>query len=475
MATRKKKKGVPLLSWLGIGNGNGVKAVRRRNGNGKKRTPVTPAVTTLYEAKFLSNGGAKKAFKASAERLRYAVIASSTRKGPRTARQWFSTKAAAERVMAANKGKGQWYQISRVKARVSTNGNGNGNGAKKKPAAKKPVDRGGYAARRKAVAKAIVRAKPAPKRAPKLKFKDLPVPTSTDLVNYLGEKIPLASLGEITRVLARVKVGDELKVVANNIPRGPMRVVKLDRSTDLWTIDVKGKRGSIYPINARAPVLDPDTGKLKKTRYVQAWAYAARGSSTVRALSIHDPALEEAKRYKGPRPGSKDWKKTSDTQRLDYFRFALWELANKTGDTSDLRMKLILQVERPLEKDYVCRALKAYGPVPKVPKVDIGAIFVSSWGYDQTNVDFYEVVRKTASSVELRKIGKRTQSAVRGSDRVVPTKGAFVAGSKPKLKRLQYSWGVEKALRPYVTISSFQHASLWDGKPRHETAAGYGH
>ena len=29
-----------------------------------------------------------------------------------------------------------------------------------------------------------------------------------------------------------------------------------------------------------------------------------------------------------------------------------------------------------------------------------GDVFVSSWGYEQTNVDFYEVVRTTAKYIE---------------------------------------------------------------------------
>jgi hypothetical protein len=42
--------------------------------------------------------------------------------------------------------------------------------------------------------------------------------------------------------------------------------------------------------------------------------------------------------------------------------------------------------------------------------LEIGSVFCSSWGYDQTNVDFYEVVgfTSTGRSVRLRKIGQDT-------------------------------------------------------------------
>lgn len=38
-----------------------------------------------------------------------------------------------------------------------------------------------------------------------------------------------------------------------------------------------------------------------------------------------------------------------------------------------------------------------------------GDIFVSSWGYDQTNVDFYEVVKVAAKTVTLIPIERKVQ------------------------------------------------------------------
>lgn len=49
-----------------------------------------------------------------------------------------------------------------------------------------------------------------------------------------------------------------------------------------------------------------------------------------------------------------------------------------------------------LEKEINCMA-----------DVEIGHIVYASWGYDQTNIDFYKVVRKTEKMVELREIGQK--------------------------------------------------------------------
>lgn len=46
-----------------------------------------------------------------------------------------------------------------------------------------------------------------------------------------------------------------------------------------------------------------------------------------------------------------------------------------------------------------------------IDRVEIGDVFVSSWGYDQTNVDFYRVTRKTKAMIELSPIPGRLKDA----------------------------------------------------------------
>ena len=85
-----------------------------------------------------------------------------------------------------------------------------------------------------------------------------------------------------------------------------------------------------------------------------------------------------------------------------------------------------------------------------------GAIAVSSWGYEQTNVDFYEVTRVTASSVWLRPIAKESvENTEMMTSRVTPRPGVFT-GSEFRKKRPEGDW---------MRLDSFSSASLWDGKP----------
>ena len=101
-----------------------------------------------------------------------------------------------------------------------------------------------------------------------------------------------------------------------------------------------------------------------------------------------------------------------------------------------------------------------------------GDILTCSWGYDQTNVDFYQVVEvKGKKSVVIRQLQSKVESASENgaSVRVLPDKNNFhTHHGEPELKRANsenrvkiYEWGV--------------YARLWDGRALHETGAGWGH
>lgn len=127
---------------------------------------------------------------------------------------------------------------------------------------------------------------------------------------------------------------------------------------------------------------------------------------------------------------------------------------------------LILTQDRSLRD-----ALEIMAPDPE-PK--IGDILSSSWGYDQTNIDWYEVVAvtPTRSSVKLRKIASRVIADRGSSVLVMPIPGTPDPGDRDglKLKRIRKSsYGYT------VTIESYADAHLWDGEPLRETASGYGH
>lgn len=96
----------------------------------------------------------------------------------------------------------------------------------------------------------------------------------------------------------------------------------------------------------------------------------------------------------------------------------------------------------------------------------VGDILSSSWGYDQTNVDFYEVTRVPGpKTVELRKIGQEVVSSEGQTEGVVPVPGNYI------------SPGMRKTVSPggSVKITSYSYASKWSGRPLYSTAYGWGH
>lgn len=101
----------------------------------------------------------------------------------------------------------------------------------------------------------------------------------------------------------------------------------------------------------------------------------------------------------------------------------------------------------------------------------VGDILCESWGYDQTNIDYYEVVGLTASgaSARIRKIG--AARITEGSPYLMPTPGAYI-GDVTKTKRVQDA-GAMGGYR--VRMTSYSSAYLWDGTPDYETPANMGH
>lgn len=111
-----------------------------------------------------------------------------------------------------------------------------------------------------------------------------------------------------------------------------------------------------------------------------------------------------------------------------------------------------------------------------VHSLKVGDILESSWGYDQTNISFYQVTKLVGTkSVEIREIGKnRLESTSYGTDEVMPVKDSFLTPrgeydhrGEPMLKRV----GIGNC----VGIESYETAYLWDGKVCSETSLGWGH
>jgi hypothetical protein len=127
--------------------------------------------------------------------------------------------------------------------------------------------------------------------------------------------------------------------------------------------------------------------------------------------------------------------------------------------------------------------------------IKVGDIFSRSWGYDQTNVNYYQVVKVSPSGKTLtfREIGKAYVDDNQTS--CVPVKDAFVREDHCAKcsNHLMYHDGsnsyqitshafttlyvkrLSKYSATYVKWNSYSGASLWDGKPEYVTGPYGGH
>lgn len=83
-------------------------------------------------------------------------------------------------------------------------------------------------------------------------------------------------------------------------------------------------------------------------------------------------------------------------------------------------------------------------------KIQAGSILYSSWGYDQTNIDFYKVVRRSGSLVELVEIGQHRERTEHDGGYTKPSDNVT---SEPFKKRIG-KYGVK--------INDYANAWLWD-------------
>ena len=122
--------------------------------------------------------------------------------------------------------------------------------------------------------------------------------------------------------------------------------------------------------------------------------------------------------------------------------------------------------------------------VKVTPKV--GDILYSSWGYDQTNIEFFKVVKVSEFSVWIQEVGSKIVEVTGWAhEKVVPTDSSdyqvrnwdnvedafgnvntYITKTHPinRHKVKYFSWDGEESY--YVTLNSFSHAKLWDGKPK---------
>ena len=115
-------------------------------------------------------------------------------------------------------------------------------------------------------------------------------------------------------------------------------------------------------------------------------------------------------------------------------------------------------------------------------KPKVGDILYSSWGYDQTNIEFFKVVKVSEFSVWIQEIGKKVVEVTGWAHQnVVPVDSPeyqvrnwdnekddwdnvnpFITKTHPIQRKKIQAYGDGYG----VSLNSFSSAWLWDGKPK---------
>ena len=100
-----------------------------------------------------------------------------------------------------------------------------------------------------------------------------------------------------------------------------------------------------------------------------------------------------------------------------------------------------------------------------VDGVKVGDVFYRSWGYDQTNVNWYVVVALTPKRVKIQEcLGRRTDDW-HTVPRPNETFGEIMT------KQVRHYNG-----RATLSFNSYSSCYQWDGQtPQYQTASGWGH
>ena len=97
---------------------------------------------------------------------------------------------------------------------------------------------------------------------------------------------------------------------------------------------------------------------------------------------------------------------------------------------------------------------------------EIGDILVASWGYDQTNVNYFQVVRKTDKSIWIKEVGHRTNERGNMCGYCTPVKDCFIESRWLNFPEEGKQCRVDED--GWVTVvKRVIHAHKWDGQPNY--------
>ena len=95
----------------------------------------------------------------------------------------------------------------------------------------------------------------------------------------------------------------------------------------------------------------------------------------------------------------------------------------------------------------------------------VGDILYASWGYEQTNIDFYEVVKATAKTVTVWKLKSEKTYTGQMTGTAKPILGAYAETRRNELKDIRRKV-CQYSDREFISITDYANAYPYDNKPK---------
>ena len=96
-------------------------------------------------------------------------------------------------------------------------------------------------------------------------------------------------------------------------------------------------------------------------------------------------------------------------------------------------------------------------------KIEAGSILKSSWGYDQTNIDFYRVISVNNNWATLEPIGQTVVETLAGYMGQTVAPSDVTIGKKFR-RKVKHFLGEDM-----VSVKTYAVASVWNGTPQLQT------
>ena len=107
--------------------------------------------------------------------------------------------------------------------------------------------------------------------------------------------------------------------------------------------------------------------------------------------------------------------------------------------------------------------MSSYTKLNATDDLKIGDLFVNSWGYDQTNIDYYQVVKKTKKTISVLPINSKIIEDGFMQGKSIPLKNNFVKDAK-ETKKVPYKYVGDSCLSDTVWINfEFGSGKLFTG------------